>query len=176
MAEWKAAGRASRKDDDALWERFRAAQQVFFDARSADNAKTSTEEQANLEVKEKLLEQAKALMPVKDLETAKAKLRDLLDKWDEAGRVPRGDMQRLENGLRSVEQAIAKAENEAWVKSNPETKARAEGLVGQLEEKIAKLEAEIAAAKQSGKDTKKLEENLQARKGWLDQARKAAAE
>lgn len=176
MTEWKAAGRASRKDDDALWERFRAAQQVFFDARSADNAKTSTEEQANLEVKEKLLEQAKALMPVKDLETTKAKFRDLLDKWDEAGRVPRGDMQRLENGLRSVEQAIAKAENEAWVKSNPETKARAEGLVGQLEEKIAKLEAEIAAAKQDGKDTKKLEEDLQARKGWLDQARKAAAE
>ena len=176
MTEWKAAGRASRKDDDALWERFRAAQQVFFDARSADNAKTSTEEQANLEVKEKLLEQAKALMPVKDLETTKAKFRDLLDKWDDAGRVPRGDMQRLENGLRSVEQAIAKAENEAWVKSNPETKARAEGLIGQLEEKIAKLEAEIAAAKQDGKDTKKLEEDLQARKGWLDQARKAAAE
>ncbi|WP_296182986.1 DUF349 domain-containing protein [uncultured Mobiluncus sp.] len=176
MTEWKAAGRASRKDDDALWERFRAAQQVFFDARSADNAKTNTEEQANLEVKEKLLEQAKALMPVKDLETTKAKFRDLLDKWDEAGRVPRGDMQRLENGLRSVEQAIAKAENEAWVKSNPETKARAEGLVGQLEEKIAKLETEIAAAKQDGKDTKKLEEDLQARKGWLDQARKAAAE
>lgn len=176
MTEWKAAGRASRKDDDALWERFRAAQQVFFDARSADNAKTNTEEQANLEVKEKLLEQAKALMPVKDLETTKAKFRDLLDKWDETGRVPRGDMQRLENGLRSVEQAIAKAENEAWVKSNPETKARAEGLMGQLEEKIAKLETEIAAAKQDGKDTKKLEEDLQARKGWLDQARKAAAE
>lgn len=176
MAEWKAAGRASRKDDDALWERFRAAQQVFFDARSADNAKTNTEEQANLEVKEQLLQQAKALMPVKDLESTKAKFRALLDKWDEAGRVPRGDMQRLENGLRSVEQAIAKAENDAWVKSNPETKARAEGLVGQLEEKIAKLENEIAAAKQAGKDTQKLEEDLQARKGWLDQARKAAAE
>lgn len=176
MAEWKAAGRASRKDDDALWERFRAAQQVFFDARSADNAKTNTEEQANLEVKEQLLQQAKALMPVKDLETTKAKFRALLDKWDEAGRVPRGDMQRLENGLRSVEQVIAKAENDAWVKSNPETKARAEGLVGQLEEKIAKLESKIAAAKQAGKDTQKLEEDLQARKGWLDQARKAAAE
>lgn len=176
MAEWKVAGRASRKDDDALWDRFRAAQQVFFDARSADNAKTNTEEKANLEVKEKLLAQAKALMPVKDLESTKAKFRDLLDKWDEAGRVPRGDMQRLENGLRSVEQAIAKAENEAWVKSNPETKARAEGLVGQLEDKISKLEAQIAKAKQDGKDTKKLEDDLQARKGWLDQARKAAME
>jgi len=35
MEEWKKAGRASRKEDDALWARFRAAQQVFFDARRA---------------------------------------------------------------------------------------------------------------------------------------------
>ena len=30
MDEWKASPRASRKDDDALWARFRAAQDVFF--------------------------------------------------------------------------------------------------------------------------------------------------
>ena len=30
MAQWKAAGRASRADDDALWARFRAAQDAFF--------------------------------------------------------------------------------------------------------------------------------------------------
>ena len=35
LAEWKKAGRASRKEDDALWARFRAAQQVFYDARRA---------------------------------------------------------------------------------------------------------------------------------------------
>lgn len=176
MTEWKAAGRASRKDDDALWERFRAAQQVFFDARNADNEKTNSQEQENLAVKEKLLAQAKALLPIKDLDTTKSKFHDLLDKWDEAGRVPRSDMQRLENGLRTVEQAIAKAENDAWEKSNPETKARAEGMVGQLEEKIAKLEAQIAAAKQDGKDTKKLEEDLTARQSWLEMVRKTAAE
>src|SRR5699024_5012556 len=37
MDEWKAAGRASRKEDDALWARFRAAQDVFFNARQAQN-------------------------------------------------------------------------------------------------------------------------------------------
>lgn len=176
MNEWKAAGRASRKDDDALWERFRAAQQGFFDARGEANAKTDTEERENLAVKEKLLEQAKALLPIKDLDGAKATFRNLLDKWDEAGRVPRGDMQRLENGLRTVEEAISKAEKDLWNKTNPETKARAEGLVGQLEEKIAEIEEKIAKAKASGQDTTKLEEDLSARNAWLTQARKAAAE
>ena len=37
MTEWKAAGRTARKDDDALWARFRAAQDAFFAARTAAN-------------------------------------------------------------------------------------------------------------------------------------------
>ena len=37
MDEWKASPRASRKDDDALWARFRAAQDVFFTNRQAAN-------------------------------------------------------------------------------------------------------------------------------------------
>ncbi|HMO11796.1 MAG TPA: DUF349 domain-containing protein, partial [Actinotalea sp.] len=37
MARWKSAGRAGRKDDDALWARFRAAQDAFFAARDAAN-------------------------------------------------------------------------------------------------------------------------------------------
>lgn len=176
MNEWKAVGRASRKDDDALWERFRAAQQGFFDARNAANAMTDSQERENLIVKEKLLEQAKALLPIKDLEAAKAAYRNILDKWDEAGRVPRGDLQRLENGLRSVEEAISKTEKDLWNKTNPETKARAEGLVNQLEEKIAEIEEKISKAKAAGKSTKKLEEDLNARKVWLAQARKTAAE
>lgn len=35
MDEWKKSRRASRKDDDALWSRFRASQDVFFQARAA---------------------------------------------------------------------------------------------------------------------------------------------
>ena len=61
MARWKAAGRANRKDDDALWARFRGAQDRFFAARDADNAAIDAEYGANLEVKEALLAEAEAL-------------------------------------------------------------------------------------------------------------------
>ena len=52
MEEWKKAGRASRKEDDALWARFRAAQQVFFDARRAKDEAADAEFAENLKVKE----------------------------------------------------------------------------------------------------------------------------
>ncbi len=47
MAQWKLAGRASRPVDDALWARFRAAQDAFFGARDAAAAATDEEFQAN---------------------------------------------------------------------------------------------------------------------------------
>ena len=67
MDEWKKSRRASRKDDDQLWSRFRAAQDVFFQARAAANAKIDEEYSQNLVVKEALLEEARALLPIKDL-------------------------------------------------------------------------------------------------------------
>src|SRR5690606_23804357 len=67
MTQWKAAGRAARKDDDALWARFRAAQDVFFAARAQAQASTDADYEANLEVKLQLLEEAEALLPVEDV-------------------------------------------------------------------------------------------------------------
>lgn len=178
MTRWKAAGRASRKDDDALWARFRAAQDHFFSARDAANAAIDEEYRANLEVKEQILAEAEKLVPVKDLAAAKATLRVLQDRWDAAGKVPRGDVQRVEGRMRAVEQAVRDAEQAEWRRTNPETKARAEGAAAQLEDAIARLEAELAAAEAKG-DARKIDEAkaaLEARRSWLEQIQKAAAE
>lgn len=139
MEEWKKAGRASRKEDDALWARFRAAQQVFFDARHAKDAAVDAEFAENLKVKEALVAKAEALLPIKDIKAAKKALRPIQDAWEEAGRVPRGAVRRIEGRMRAVEDAIREAENAEWRRSDPETKARAEGLAGQLEDSIAEL-------------------------------------
>ncbi|MDF9876177.1 DUF349 domain-containing protein [Cellulosimicrobium cellulans] len=176
MARWKAAGRASRKDDDALWARFRAAQDTFFQARDAVNSATDAEYAANLEVKEALLTEAEKLVPVKDLGAAKAALRDLQERWEEAGRVPRGDLQRVEGRLRAVENAVRDAEQAQWTRTNPETRARAEGAAAQLESAIEGLEADLAAAQDRGdtRAVKDLETALTARRAWLEQVVRAA--
>ncbi|WP_336707227.1 DUF349 domain-containing protein [Oerskovia sp. USHLN155] len=176
MTEWKAAGRANRRDDDALWARFRAAQDAFFQARDELNAATDAEYAQNLVVKEALLEQAEKLVPVTDLAQAKVALRDIQEKWEDAGKVPRADVQRVEARLRAVETAVRDAEQSQWSRSNPETRARAEGAAAQLESAIAGLEEDLAAATAKGDKRKvaEIESAITARRAWLEQVVKAA--
>ena len=61
MDEWRRAGRAGRQDDDALWARFRAAQDAFFTARHAASAVEDEEYAQNLVVKEALLTEAEGI-------------------------------------------------------------------------------------------------------------------
>jgi hypothetical protein len=176
MARWKAAGRAARQDDDALWARFRAAQDTFFHARDELNAATDREFQANLEVKEALLVEAEAIDPAKGLGQAKAALRSIQDRWEAAGKVPRGDIQRVEGRLRAVESKVRDADQAEWRRTNPETRARAEGAAAQLEQAIAALEADLERA-QAGGDKRKVAEAqaaLDARRAWLEQVQRAA--
>lgn len=176
MAQWKAAGRASRADDDALWARFRAAQDAFFAARDAQSAATDEEFRANLEVKEALLVEAEALLPVTDLAAAKSALHRIQDRWEAAGKVPRADVQRIEGRLRAVETAVRDTDQAQWKRTNPETRARAEGAAAQLEQAIAGLEADLDRAKAAG-DARKIADAqaaLDARRAWLEQVQRAA--
>ncbi|MBE3076333.1 MAG: DUF349 domain-containing protein, partial [Actinobacteria bacterium] len=178
MARWKTAGRASRKDDDALWARFRAAQDAFFVARDAHFKQTDTEFSANLEAKLALLEQAERLVPVTDIAAAKVDLRNIQERWERIGKVPRADIQRIESRLRAVETVVRETEQAKWQRSNPETRARAEGAAAQLVAAITALERELLDAKDAGDKRKvsEAEEALRARRSWLEQVERAAAE
>ncbi|BCW67265.1 hypothetical protein NicSoilB4_20280 [Arthrobacter sp. NicSoilB4] len=178
MDQWKASPRASRKDDDALWARFRAAQDVFFTHRQAANDEIDQEYGANLVVKEALLEEANQLLPITDLAAAKKALQSIRDRWEEAGKVPRADMGRVEAGLRKVEDAVRHAEDENWKRSNPETKARTNSALTQLESAIAGLRDDLAEAEKAGDERKikSAREALEAREAWLEQLEKSASE
>ncbi len=176
MDEWKSSKRASRKDDDALWARFRAAQDRFFSARKAANEAIDEEYGANLVVKEALLAEARQLLPVKDPSAARKALQSIRDRWEDAGKVPRADMGRIEARFREVEDAVKAAEDEHWQRSNPETKARTNSALTQLENTIASLEEDLAAAEAQG-DARRISaarEALDARKQWLDMLQKSA--
>lgn len=178
MRQWKAAGPAPREVDDALWKRFRGAQDTFFGARDAASAEQDQEFAANAEVKEKLLVEAEALLPVTDLEAAKRAFRDIADRWDAAGKVPRDRMKDLEGRIRKVEQEIRGLEDEQWRRSDPEKSARADDMVTKLEAAIAQVEADLEKARAAGneKKVKELEENLESRQSFLEMAKRASAD
>jgi hypothetical protein len=173
MDRWRQAGRASRADDDALWERFKAAQDAFFTAKDEISAKEDEEFRGNLAVKEQLLKEGQAILPVTDLEAAKASLRTLQDKWDAAGKVPRGDVERMEKGMRRIEQAVRDADDQRWKQSNPEVAARAQSMVDQLEASVSSLRDDLAKAQASGNErkVKDAQAKLDAQEQWLAQAR-----
>lgn len=173
MDRWRAAGRASRKDDDALWARFRSAQDAFFAARNEVQSAEEEAFRANLAVKEQLLTEAEALLPVSDLAAAKETLRGIQERWETAGKVPRSDMDRIEKRIRKVEQVVRDAEEERWKRSNPEARARAESAVSQLEDALTALRERLAKAQARGdaKAAADAESSIEARSAWLEQAK-----
>ena len=173
MDRWRSAGRASRAEDDALWERFRSAQDAFFAAKDSVAAAEDEEFRAHLVVKEELLAEAEALLPVTDVEAAKVSLRGIQDRWERAGKVPRADLERVEKRMRRVEAAVREADEQRWKRTNPEVAARARSLVDQLEASVASLEAEVAAAEAKGDSTaaEGARGRLATQQEWLEQAR-----
>ena len=150
MRQWKAAGRADRDAEAELWKRFRAAQDKFFTARAEVFAAKDAELREHAEAKQQLLAEAQALLPVTDMRAARAALRGIQERWEQIGAVPRDAREHLESGLRRVEDAVRKAEETQWRRSNPEALARAEGTVDQLRSTIAQLERQLAQARDRG--------------------------
>jgi hypothetical protein len=178
MRQWKEAGRAGRDDEAELWKRFRGAQDKFFAARSEVFAAKETELRANASVKEQLIAEAQALLPVTDWRAARSALRGIQERWEQAGAVPRESRDQLEQGLRRVEEAVRRAEENQWKRSNPEALARAEATVNQLRAAITSLEAQLARAQERGdaRGIRNAEEAIEARRSWLAEAERTLAE
>ena len=170
LDEWKAAGRAGRKIDDALWARFKAAGDVLYGARAERDAAEQAESAPRIEAREALLVEAQAVADEQDLAKARRLLTDIQRRWDEVGRIfPRETERALDDRLRKIEQDLKAREDVEWKRNNPETKARAHDMSQQLRDSIARLEAELAEAEASG-DAKAIEEAreaLEVRRSWL---------
>lgn len=178
MQQWRKAGRAQRSQDDGLWTRFKTAQDRFFEAKDEIVAQENAEFEANLVVKQALLEEAEGLVPVTDLQGAKARLRSIQDRWDVAGKVPKSQMHTVEARMRAVEKAVRDLEDRRWKQSNPEVSARAQSMVDQLERAVQGLHQDLAAALAGGDPAAiaEAEQALEARQAWLDSARAGLAE
>ncbi|MBT2493617.1 DUF349 domain-containing protein [Streptomyces sp. ISL-96] len=178
MTEWKAAGRAQREAEEDLWNRFRGAQDVFFAARSAVFAERDAEQSENLKLKEELAAEAEKLVPVKDLKAARAAFRTLNERWEAIGHVPRDARPKVEGRMHAVEKALQETEENEWRRTNPEARARAAGLTGQLQDAVDKLRSQIDTARAAGNNAKadKLARELEGRQALLDQALKGLQE
>ena len=174
LVEWKAAGRAPRDADDTLWKHFKAAQDVFFAARNSAASERDAEFEANAAAKEELLAKYSNIDPASDLDGARAALRDLQEKWDAQGKVPREKMQDLEGRLRAIEKSVREAVDSQWRRTDPEALARA----AQFRERVAQFEEQAAKATAAGKnkDAARALEQAQQWREWAEAAEGAVGE
>ena len=178
MRSWKQAGRADRTAEDELWTRFKSAQDTFFAARSEVLDAKDKELREHVVVKEQLLAEAEKLVPVTDARGARATLRGIQERWERAGAVPRDSQDRLEGGLRKIEETVRKAEDSHWRRTNPQALSRARGTVEQIRTAITQLEGQLAKAETKGDERaqQQAREAIDARKSWLAEAERTLAE
>lgn len=174
MAEWKAAGRAPKETDDALWHRFRAAQDKFFARRSAVFSERDAEFATNATRKEELLAEAEKIDPSSNLDAAKAQLRRIQEQWDEIGKVPRERIRELDGRLKTVQDRIRDVEDSRWRRSDPEAQARVE----QFRERVHQFEAQAEKARAAGDErrAKKADEQAAQWREWMEAAERAVAD
>ena len=170
LDEWKTAGRAGKKVDDALWARFKAAGDALYGARVERETADAEASREKIDAKRALLEEAKAVGDERDIAKARSILTGIQRQWDEIGRIfPRDAERSLDDELRRIENALRGREDADWKRNDPEQKARANDMTRQLTDAIQKLEDELAVAQKSGdkKAIAQASDALEARKSWL---------
>jgi hypothetical protein len=171
MDRWKEVPRTGRDGDDDLWKQFRAAQDVFFEARSQSDKQRTDEELANQKLKEEILAEAEKLDVSGDLRGAQNALRKLQERYDAVGHVPRGVMRSLEDRMQAVEQKVRGAADTSRARTAPENP-----MVTSMRAAVTKAEEQVAKAEAAG-DAARIAEaraNLTTRQEWLAEAEKAA--
>ena len=99
--EWKAVGPVPMRLSDKVWKRFRAACDAFFQKKADYYQSMRSDENANKEAKEALVQEVKALA-VENREALLTAVKDLQRRWTEIGHVPMKDKDRLYADFRAA--------------------------------------------------------------------------
>jgi hypothetical protein len=162
LDQWKKAPRAARALDNQLWDRFKAAGDALYSAGAAEWT-------ANTEAKTALLAEFAHLLTEKDVTTAQRGFKDLRTKWDTVGNVAKADERKINDGFRAIERNVRALEAEHLDRTNPAKVALREGFAAQVEQSIAQLEVQAAAAKAAADSQAlaQIESDIASKREWL---------
>lgn len=86
---WKKTGNLPQKEENELWEKFKAATDAFNERKSDNIEVLRDQEQENLDEKMKLIDKAVAIQETEDFEQGHQEMQKLMDQWKKIGPVPR---------------------------------------------------------------------------------------
>ncbi|WP_103664048.1 DUF349 domain-containing protein [Gracilimonas amylolytica] len=86
---WKKAGNLPQKDENEMWEKFKAATDKFNEVKSDNLDLLREQEEENLEKKFKLIEKANEVKETDDFDKGHQTMQSLMGQWKKIGPVPR---------------------------------------------------------------------------------------
>ena len=134
---WKEIGPIPRKYSEQLWKRFTEACDQFFEAKNAAGADQRAEETANMEAKQQIIEQLKALA-ADAADATIEKVKELQAQWNEIGHVPFRDKDRLYKEYRAAADVLYKQFGATQVRR------RLEGFQKSVRQAVAKGESTLS--------------------------------
>ena len=100
--EWRGIGFASKKDNQKVYDRFRAACDAFFARKREYYSESKENMNENLRKKLSIIEQAEALKDSKEWKKTTEALKELQKQWKEIGAVPRKKSEQLWKRFRAA--------------------------------------------------------------------------
>ncbi len=119
--EWKKVGTVARKQSDAIWARFRAACDAFFNAKENHFSSQTDQEVENATTKRTLIEKIAAFVPSENAEESLQQIKAFQNEWNQIGFVPMKEKKELDANFEKSINAIFEKLN-----IDPEKKHRIE--------------------------------------------------
>jgi hypothetical protein len=151
--QWKKIGPVPQEASDALWKRFRAACDFFFDRRKQGFDQLKSERDSNLALKVALCERAEAIQDSTDWQQTANELKRLQSEWRGIGAVPRKKSDEVWSRFRTAcDRFFDRFKRRDEVELEERLKKR-QSLVDQL--------AELSAMEPSKRETEGLAQRVQ---------------
>lgn len=150
LEQWKKAPRGTRAVEDQLWAQFKAAGDVLFQAKSAEETAKDEANKENGEKKTQLVEEFSDILTLTNHREAVERLRLFHERFRQIGPVPRAMLKPLDQKVAAFDKHVKKLEAEHWDKTDPEKQARNNSFLTQIDEQIKDLEGRKATAEANG--------------------------
>ena len=154
--EWKTIGPVAKKHSDAVWKRFLAACDYFFEQKNKQTSSVRQTEHTNLKAKKEIIAKINQLVE-SEADDAATQVRALMKSWQETGHVPFREKDKLYADYRAaVDQAFAKLDMKG---ASANLTNFEETISSASQDKIARERDKIARAYEQKKQELKTYEN-----------------
>ena len=135
--QWREIGTVPKKYSDEIWKRFNAACDAFFAAKKEANHSQHAEQIENLQKKQAIIDELKAIDPATETDDYRDRLRDAQERWNQIGHVPFKEKENIYKALREQMDRLYGALNEHAVQKRiSRFKSEVKDNDGKVKEKL----------------------------------------